>query len=130
MGLPESLLWHDNFANRAQAHQLGKSPDDPGADPFPDSSMRLFDDLSPIAVDLAGYDQALRELENIHSRLVIHDLNLTAGTSELRQSAQAIAKLCRIDRGRATSLPVVHQACQAICQRYGVTPPPVDSGQW
>jgi hypothetical protein len=70
----------------------------------------LLDDLDPIAVDLtaryariadlAGYDQAQQELESIHSRLVIHDLNLTAGTSELQQSAQAIAKLCRIERER------------------------------
>ena len=140
MGLLESRLWHENVTNRAQGPQLGKSPDDPGPAPFPDSSARLLGELAPIAVDLAaryartadlaGYDQALQELENIHSRLVIHDLNLTADTSELRQSAQAIAKLCRIERGRATSLALIHQTCQAICQRYGVTPPPVDAGQW
>ncbi len=140
MGLPLSPLWHENVTNRAQAPELGKPPDDSGADPFAAISARLLDDLAPIAVDLAaryariadlaGYDQAQQELESIHSRLVIHDLNLTAALPELRESAQRIAQRCRIERERATSLAQAHQACQAITGRYGVTPPPVEPGQW
>jgi hypothetical protein len=128
-------LWHQIATNPAQASLLNEpGPACPSlGDPLP---ARLLADLSrsPIAIDLAaryasaadafGYDQASAELQAIHASLVIGDLNLTASTEELRESAQRFASRCRNARQAARTLAEAHGRCSAIVERYRLTPPP------
>jgi hypothetical protein len=129
-------LWHEIATNRPQAFltdESGAPRQKPGSlDP-----ARLLADLSPslIAADLTaryarvadafGYGQATAELQEIHENLVIEDLNLTASTEELRESAKYLASRCRIACKVARSLPEAHQDCTAIVERYRITPPPI-----
>ncbi|MDD2770350.1 MAG: replication endonuclease [Methylococcus sp.] len=97
----------------------------------------IFDDLSPLAVDLAlrytqtaerfSFRQANLELLEIHERLVIHDLNLSGDTQELRDAAKRYAEKCRFARQQASSLQSAYQACAWLVEHYRLTPPPVKS---
>jgi hypothetical protein len=103
---------------------------------------RLLADLSPspFAIDLAaryaavadafGYEQATTELREIHASLVIGDLNLTASTEELRESAKGLAHRCRVARESFRSQPEAFRRCTAIAERYRVTPPPLATDDW
>lgn len=70
--------------------------------------------------------RADRELSEIHERLHVHDLNLCAGTDELREAAERCARKCRDARQYAADMHGALAACLRILGRYGIDPPPAE----
>ncbi|AAU91265.1 hypothetical protein MCA2688 [Methylococcus capsulatus str. Bath] len=91
-------LWHKNDTNLPQADEADRLTAGYGTHECRRFRRGIFDDLSPLAVDLAlryaktaerfSFRQANLELLEIHERLVIHDLNLSSDTQDLQEAAK------------------------------------------
>jgi len=98
-------LWHKFDTNSPHVIHADDLTANYGTHDCRQLRQHIFSDLSPIAVDLAlhyaktaeryDYDHANQELLKIHERLRIGDLNLCAGTEELKNAAKVCAEKCR-----------------------------------
>ncbi|MGR8981778.1 MAG: replication endonuclease [Gammaproteobacteria bacterium] len=130
-------MWHEFDTNSPQVHQADQLTSGYGTKDCRQFRQRIFNDLSPIAIDLAvryakiaeryDYEQANRELLKIHERLLIHDLNLCGSTDDLKQTANLNAEKCCFIRGYAKPLET-YLECKKIVEQYGINPPPVKEG--
>lgn len=95
----------------------------------------LLSELAPLASYLAlrfaktleryDYDQAHQELNSIHQRLCLHDLNLCASSEELKQKARQYAWRCQGMRQAVQNPIQAYQQVQQWISRYGVIAPSV-----
>jgi len=126
-------LWHKFDTNSPHVIYADDLTANYGTNDCRQLRQHIFSDLSPIAVDLAlyyaktvecfNYDQANKELLEIHERLRVGDLNLCADTNELKETAKRCAEKCRIARQRAKTVENSYLACLKIIKHYGLTPP-------
>ena len=111
-------MWHENDTNLPQ-----------------DFKQRVFDDLSTIAGDLAyrytkiseQFDvaQADKELNEIHQKFVIHDLNLCDSVAQLREQSKKIAAQCLEHRRQNQSLQYIYEKCELVSKKYRISPPEI-----
>jgi hypothetical protein len=130
-------LWHKFDTNSSQGPNAEFLSSDPDSEESRLFRERIFSNLYPIAGDLArrytqtaerfNYEQANRELLNIHERLNIHDLNLCESMEDLKQAAKLFAEKCRSVRGSAKPLET-YLECKKLVNRYGITPPLAKEG--
>lgn len=71
----------------------------------------------------SSYEEANRELQEIHDRLKVHDLNLCGTTEDLRSAARRCADRCIHARRQSRTAAHVFGACSQIAARYRVKPP-------
>jgi len=132
-GLERPPLWHKFDTNLPQAAKADRITASYGTRECRDFRQRIFNDLHPIATDLAqryaktaerfDYIRANLELLEIHRRLRVHDLNLCASTEELREAAERYAQKCQQARQAAKNESGALAACLEVLGRYGIDPP-------